>query len=264
MSALEKFKSRFGDRVILYTTFGELGLSSSYKIDVAYFTKAGFNDGIIIPGAKNIVHVVFDCYDPHGDRYVAISEWLGKKLNIDYLPYIVDLPDVKQDFREYIGCSNDDIIFGRHGGFNQFDVPYLGEVIKAAADKGIKFLLMNTKQFNYQHPNVKFLEANTDMNTKTAFINTCDAMIHGRTEGESFGLAVSEFLHQNKPVVTNIECRDKNHIELLGDKGLYYSNGNELYAILTSFEKKGYNVKPLVNQFKPEVVMKKFKSLISE
>jgi hypothetical protein len=264
LSALEKFKSRFGDRVILYTTFEELGLYSSYKIDVAYFTKAGFNDGLIFPGAKNIVHVVFDCYDPHGDRYVAISEWLGKKLNIDYLPYIVDLPDVKQDFREYIGASNDDIIFGRHGGVNQFDVPYLGEVIKAAADKGIKFLLMNTKQFNFQHPNVMYSEANTDMNTKTAFINTCDAMIHGRTEGESFGLAVSEFLHQNKPVVTNIECRDKNHIELLGDKGLYYSNGNELYAILTSFEKKDYNVKPLVNQFKPEVVMKKFKSLISE
>jgi hypothetical protein len=61
-----------------------------------------------------------------------------------------------------------------------------------------------------------------------------------------------------------MQCRDRNHIHVLGDKGLYYSNGNELYAVLTSFEKKDYNVKPLVYQFKPEVIMQKFKSLISE
>jgi hypothetical protein len=264
MSALEKFKSRFGNRVILYNTFGELGTSSSYRIDVAYFIKAGFNDGLLFPGAKNIVHAVFNASDKHGDVYVAVSEWLGKKHSVDYLPHIVSLPDIKEDFREFIGASHNDVVFGRYGGYDQFDVPYLGEVIKAAADKGIKFLLMNTKQFNYQHPNVKFLEANTDMNTKTAFINTCDAMIHGRTDGESFGLAIGEFLHQNKPVVTNAECRDKNHIHVLGDKGIYYSNGNELYEILISFEDKDYNVKSLVDQFKPEIVMQKFKTLIHD
>jgi hypothetical protein len=264
MSALEKFKSRFGDRVILYNNFIELTISSSYRIDVAYFIKAGFNDGLLCPGIKNIVHAVFDASDKHGDVYVAVSEWLGKKHNVDYLPHIVSLPDVKEDFREFIGASHNDVIFGRYGGFDQFDIPYLGDVIKAAADKGVKFLLMNTKQFNFHHTNIMYSEANTDMNTKTAFINTCDAMIHGRTDGESFGLAVAEFLHQNKPVVTSMQCRDRNHIHVLGDKGLYYSNGNELYAILTSFEKKDYNVKPLVDQFKPEVIMQKFKSLVSE
>jgi hypothetical protein len=34
--------------------------------------------------------------------------------------------------------------------------------------------------------------------------------------------------------------------------------------MLTSFEKKDYNVSPLVEQFKPEVIMQKFKSLIYE
>jgi hypothetical protein len=264
LSALSKFKNRFGDRVILYNDFDEVVNMHSLSIDAAYFTKAGFNDSMLYPGAKNIVHVVFDCYEPHGEKYVAISEWLGNKLNIDYLPYIVTLPDVKEDFREYIGASSTDIIFGRHGGFDQFDVPYLGDVIKAAADKGIKFFLMNTKPFNYNHPNIIYAEANTDMNTKTAFINTCDAMLHGRLEGESFGLAIGEFLHQNKPVVTNIQCRDKNQIHVLKSNGFYYSNPNELYTILTSFEKKDYNVKELVKDFRPEVVMKKFKSLISE
>ena len=261
MTALGKFKNRFGDRVILYNSFDEL---HSLPIVSAYFIKAGFNDGLLIPGVKNIVHAVFNASDKHGEVYVAVSEWLGKIHNVDHLPHIVSLPDIKEDFRDFIGASHSDIIFGRYGGLDQFDIPYLGEVIKASADKGIKFLLMNTKQLNFQHPNVMYSEANTDVSTKTAFINTCDAMIHGRTDGESFGLAVAEFLHQNKPVVTNIQCRDRNHIHVLGDKGLYYSNGNELYAILTSFEKKDYNVKPLVDQFKPEVIMEKFKSLVSE
>jgi hypothetical protein len=261
MSALQKFKNKFGDRVILYNNFNEL---HELPIEAAYFIKAGFNDGHLFPGVRNMVHAVFNASDKHGDVYVAVSEWLGKKHNVDYLPHIVTLPDVKEDFREFIGASHNDIIFGRYGGFDQFDIPYLGEAIKASADKGIKFLFMNTKQFNFQHPNIMYSEANTDMNTKAAFINTCDAMIHGRSEGESFGLSVAEFLHQNKPVLTNIQCRDKNHIHVLKNKGFYYSNGNELYAMLTSFEKKDYNVKSLVDQFKPEIVMEKFKNLMYE
>lgn len=264
LSALEKFKGRFGDRVILYNSLAEIELSSSYRIDVAYFSKAGYDDGVYFTGIKNIIHVVFDCYDPHGDKYVAISEWLGNKLNIDYLPYIVTLPDTKENFREYLGFTDQDIVFGRHGGFDQFDVPYLGEVVKAAADSGYKFLFMNTKPFNYNHPNVLYVEANTDLNVKTSFINTCDAMLHGRTEGESFGLAIGEFLHQNKPIITNLVCRDRNQLHILKDKGFYYTNPNELYTILTSFQKKDYDVKNLIKEFSPEIVMKKFKSLISD
>jgi hypothetical protein len=261
MTALGKFKTRFGDRIILYNSFEEL---YSLPIEAAYFIKAGFNDGLLIPGVRNIVHAVFNASDKHGEVYVAVSEWLGKIHNVDHLPHIVSLPDIAADFREFIRASNNDIVFGRYGGFDQFDVPYLGDAIKAAADKGIKFLFMNTKQLNFQHPNVMYSEANTDIATKTAFINTCDAMIHGRNEGESFGLSIAEFLHQNKPVLTNIQCRDRNHIHVLGDKGFYYSNGNELYAMLTSFEKKEYNVKSLVDKFRPEIVMENFKGLIYE
>lgn len=263
LSALQKFKTRFGDRVVLYNDFGEIIYSSAFVIDVAYFIKAGFNDGLLHPLAKNIVHAVFNASDKHGDVYVAVSEWLGNVHNVDYLPHIVSLPSITEDFRDFIGFSQDDVVFGRYGGYDQFDVPYLGDAIKAAADTGIKFLFMNTKPFNYQHPNIKYSEANTDLTTKTAFINSCDAMIHGRNEGESFGLSIAEFLHQNKPVVTNIHCRDRNHIHVLGDKGMYYSNVNELYGILTSFQKKDYNVKSLVDQFKPEVVMEKFKTLLN-
>jgi len=255
LAALDKFRNRFQDRVILYNSFSEVG---NYKIDVAFLEKAGHYDGILFPRSKNIVHAVFEGSDKHGDVYIAISEWLGNRHNIDFLPYIVTLPDVKEDFRDYIGIPKEAIVFGRHGGNAQFDIPYLADVLCKLAEQGYWFLLLNTNMLRCQHPRIVYIEPTTDLHTKTAFINTCDAMIHGRSEGESFGLAVSEFLHQNKPVVTNLQCRDKNQMYILKDKGFYYENPNELYNILLSIEKKDYNVKPLVEKFKPETVMQKF------
>jgi hypothetical protein len=262
MSALDKFKERFKDRVILYNSFGEIELSSSYKIDVGYFIKAGYNDGLYHQGIKNIIHAVFDASDKHGEVYVAVSEWLGNKYNVDYLPHIVSLPSVTDDFRDQLNIPREDIVFGRHGGFDQFDVPYLSDVLFAMADAGRWFLLMNTKPLVRQHPRIIYLNPVIDVPTKTAFINTCDAMIHGRSEGESFGLAISEFLHQNKPVITNINCRDRNHIHMLKDKGFYYSSPSELYGVMGSIEKKDYQVKNIVDAFSPEVVMNKFKTFL--
>jgi hypothetical protein len=260
MASYEKFKSRFGDKVILYNSFDEL--KSLSHLDAAYFIKAGFSDGLVIPGIKNIIHAVFNASAPHGDVYVAVSEWLGKKYNVDYLPHIVSLPEIEENYREELGIKKDEIVFGRYGGYDQFDVQYLPEVIKAVADKGIKFLLMNTKPFPFDHPNIIYLSPETDPHVKSAFINTCDAMIHGRNEGESFGLAIAEFLHNNKPVVTNIEARDRNHLYILKDKGLYYSSNQELYAILSSFKKKDYNVSGLIKSYNPISVMDKFKNLL--
>jgi len=258
MQAHEKFKNRFKDRVLLYGTLDEL---RSYNFDVAYFIKAGYNDGKLIEGAKNIVHYVFDGSAPHGDAYVGVSEWLSKKYNTEFLPHIVSLPEVDYSYREYLGISKEDIVFGRYGGLDQFDVSYLRESVEAAADTGIKFLFMNTSVFTIDHPNIIYLTPSYELETKSAFINSCDAMLHGRTEGETFGLSICEFLYFNKPVVTNIICRDRNHIELLKDKGFYYTNANELYSILVNFTKKDYSVKQLVQKYSPEEVINKFKNL---
>lgn len=258
----DKFLSRFGsDRVILYEDFGTLSntVIEKYAIEASYFIKSGINDGKLIPGIKNIVHAVFNGSDPHGDVYVAVSEWLAEKYKIDYLPHIVSLPDVNESYRSYLGFSEADLVFGRYGGYDQFDVPYIGEVIHAAANVGIKFILMNTKVVTPSHQNIIYLNGVSDLESKTAFVNTCDAMLHARTEGETFGLAVCEFLHRNKPVITNIECRDRNHITILKDKGYYYTSAQELYSILVNFQKKEYAVSELVKKYSSETVMEKFK-----
>lgn len=259
MQAYEKFKTRFGDRLLLYGNLNEL---QPENFDAAYFIKAGYNDGKLIEGIKNIVHYVFDGSYPHGDVYVGVSHWLSSKYNTDYLPHIVSLPEINYSYREYLGISEEDIVFGRHGGFDQFDIPYLKEVVEAAANVGIKFLFMNTSVFTNDHPNIMYLTPSYDLETKAAFINTCDAMLHGRTEGESFGLSICEFLYYNKPVITNLICRDRNHIELLKDKGYYYSSANELYSILVNFKKGNFDGKSLVKEFDYNNVISKFKSLI--
>ena len=37
-------------------------------------------------------------------------------------------------------------------------------------------------------------------------------MIHGRSDGETFGLAVAEFSVANKPVITYSESKDREHL----------------------------------------------------
>jgi len=265
LQTLDKFKSRFEDKVILYNTFSDL---FSLDVKAAYFIKYGTNDGLLLPNARNIVHYVFDGSQPHGDVYVGVSEWLSERYKTDSLPHIVKMPDisdeVRKEYRKYFNISEEDIVFGRHGGEDQFDVPYLKRVVEASADKGKKFIFMNTRVFTAEHPNIIYLSPTYDLELKAAFINTCDAMLHGRTEGESFGLSVCEFLYYNKPVISNIVCRDRNHICILKEKGYYYSSDNELYSILMNFKKNDYVYRNHVDQFSPDAVMKKFNYFLNE
>jgi hypothetical protein len=61
---------------------------------------------------------------------------------------------------------------------------------------------------------------------KANFINTCDAMIHARQRGESFGLSVAEFLSLDKPVLAWEGGRDLNHLEMLKDSYTLYNEDN--------------------------------------
>ena len=60
---------------------------------------------------------------------------------------------------------------------------------------------MNTEVF-YNHKNIIYLPKSLDKKNKSKFVSTCDAMIHARYDGETFGLAVAEFSSANKPIIT--------------------------------------------------------------
>ena len=62
----------------------------------------------------------------------------------------------------------------------------------------------------------------SDEPAKSRFIRTCDAMLHARSSGETFGLAVGEFSAHNRPVVTSSVHTDHGtarfHLDALGTK----------------------------------------------
>jgi hypothetical protein len=129
--AIEKFKKRF--KVCFYDTASDIEkILDDNNIDVFYAQKAGFADGVVSTKRKTVIHAVFQQYEPHGDVYAFISEWLsnlyGKKH--DFVPYIVDLPDHDKDMREELGIPSDAYVFGRHGGYETFDIPFVKDFIR--------------------------------------------------------------------------------------------------------------------------------------
>jgi hypothetical protein len=82
---------------------------------------------------------------------------------------------------------------------------------------------------------VHYLSATVDVDEKAKFLATCDAMLHARLHGETFGLAVGEFAVLGKPVITFSESREKAHLEMLGNQALLYRNAGELVEILSGF-----------------------------
>lgn len=262
---LEEVKSQF--TVIGYTSLTELDkIVEDNNVDATYFIKGGFNDGIVTTKSKNLIHAVFQANQPHGDRYAYISEWLSDYVsngNIDFVPHIVDLPKIKRsDFRKKLGISDDKIVIGRIGGLHQLDIPFVLETIAQFAYKNPNYVFLFVNTFKFTNlPNIIFLNPIIDEQEKTDFILSCDAMVHGRSDGESFGLAICEGLFHNKPVFCFNGGRDKHHITLLKDSGLLYNNSIELYNMLLNAKKFTTDYSKIVEKFNPQLVMEKFKKV---
>jgi len=267
LSALDKFKNRF--EVFLYNKFEDsYTFTKEKKIEYVYYVKAGDRDGREIPGTKSLIHAVFQHRDEHGDAYAYISEWLARQMNMSgkYIPYMVDMPSAKKNYRAKLGIPDNAIIIGRHGGYTEFDLPFVYNAIYNTlnARKDIYFLFMNTRAFGEKHKNIIHIQGTHDMQHKSDFINTCDYMLHGRNMGESFGLAISEFLYHDKPVISWNNGSDKNHIEMIGNKGIWYNNESDLISLLTNLtantKPQGY-YKTIVDKFSPTNVMNQFNKI---
>ena len=233
--------------------------------------KAGSrSDNKISKVCKNAIHVVFPEFEPHGEVYACISEWLSKlnpQLRLPYVPYIAHLPDTKETLHDELGLKPNTIIFGRHGGADSFDIIFAQEAVIEIAKqkKDWYFLFLNTIKF-CDLPNVIFLPATADMLYKTKFINTCDIMIHARHRGETFGLACAEFSIKNKPVITWNGSFERSHIEILGTKGLYYNTKEELIRLILECgikinDIRSKNWDAYSEKFNPTAVMNMFNNV---
>jgi len=258
---LHNLKKRFN--IISYKE-GELQkIVDRERVDFAYFIRAG-NLEPLPDNVRTGIHSVFQFHEPHGDIYAYISEWLANTMpgNHPFVPHIVSLPIPDKDYRKQFNISEEQIVIGRYGGYYTFDIPFVKQAIEKLVlkDNRFVFLFMGTDPFII-NSNVRHITETHDLQKKANFINTCDAMIHARQRGESFGLSVAEFLSLDKPVLAWEGGRDLNHLEMLKDSYTLYNEDNFIGKLM--------NVKALSNRswsqrtesYKPEAVMNKFKDV---
>tara|TARA_R110002050_G_scaffold1463_1_gene10452 strand:- start:75 stop:3308 length:3234 start_codon:yes stop_codon:yes gene_type:complete len=247
--SFEKFNSRF--ELIEINDINDMeNVIKHWKL-THFFTRSHggkdiyeFNDKSIWENCKTIYQCVFNTNYPQGDVYCSIGNYLNEKngTNIPVLPgHMLLTNHSTSNLRNKLGIPESAIVIGRHGGNTTFDIQYVYKCIKEIVNKfeNIYFLFMNTNKF-YEHKRVIHLDKTIDNNKKQKFINSCDAMIHARLEGETFGASVAEFSVSNKPVLT-CNCGDLEHIKILGDKAIIYNNKEELNNIFL-------NIKNIITQ----------------
>ena len=280
--AKKKMRDRFGDRFYIYNN--QHDLAEFYKknnIDIQYMFKAGLNDGGTFPFLKNCIHAVFQVKEPHGDAYAYISDWLSNKMSnnvIPVVPHIIEQHNNDDNLLEELNIPEGSTILGRIGGHTTFNIPFVIDAVNAIMEerKDLYLILMNTdrvcEDFRdtvlMEHPRIIHLDATLDDSYKNKFINTCDALLHARVNGESFGLSIGEFSVKNKPVITwtghDIKKYyqhpyDNAHVDILEDNAYYYNDYEEIKEILLTikppFEDKKWD---MYSKFSPEIVMKQF------
>ena len=278
LSAIQKFQKEFEVHSIKDPIGSPLSLNAaietfleSHPSEYFYTQKKGENDGLCPSNSKTCIlccGVVNPKDERHGDTYAFISDWLSQHCSngeVPVVPSIVDLPDIQGDLRDKLSIPKDATVFGRTGGMDTWNLPFANEVVKHICEQtnDIYFVFQNTPKF-IDHPQVINIPSTSDLAYKVQFINTCDALLHARHEGESFGVTCGEFSIKNKPVITFFQSFERNHINLLGEKGIYYENGQQLLNILQSFRTSHLNLKEDWNcyrQFQPEIVMPQFKKV---
>ena len=282
MSVVEKFEKRFDT---IYKLKGpesfdwhrnkeyvNLQLDEILKKEdcfAIYMSKFGNNDGVLSSYSRTCILCMAPVCEPHGDRYAYVSEWLSQKASGGKFPavpgMITPLSHIIGDYREKLNIPENAIVFGRNGGYGSFDIEWVKPVIRRIVEENINiyFLFQNTPRF-FEHPRIIHLECTADLEVKSKFINSCDAMIHAREVGESFGCSCGEFSQKNKPIITYFNSADRNHITLMGDNGYYYTNEHELYSILSNFDKKVNKDWNVYKNYTPENVMNKFNEIFLE
>jgi hypothetical protein len=253
--AVSKFVNRFGE-------IHAPSLQSLGDIDVLYHIKSGTLENYFTPpNGRYVVHAVFESNFPHGDRFATISEWMGKRDSLPFVPHIVELANTKVDFREQMEIPQDATVFGRHGGWDSFDISWAWEAVTEAlgAREDVYFIFLNTEPV-IDHPRVLHFPATLNEGAKRAFINTCDAMLHARSRGETFGISVGEFAILGKPVFTYDGSYEKAHIYELRGTARTYTDKADLLGQLLAFQ-HGETNHPFYDHYTPKNVMAKFKEV---
>ncbi len=240
------------------------------KINYLYIQAGGEKNNWLPNSSKIVIHQIFPHFlsNLHINVKACVSPWLSKKVNnkkIPCLPLIVELVKTKKNLKKKLKIKKNNLVFGCHGGDSSFDLPFVRNTIidTVKNNKKISFIFLGIKKF-YSHPQIIFLKATSNDFFKKKFLNTCDAMIYGRSLGESFGLSIAEFSLSNKPIFLYSFSRHRSQYEFLSTKRFKeYNSKSSLINLLNNFKNLDFKLKNSKNyiNYKPLYVMKKFSNI---
>jgi hypothetical protein len=257
-------------------------ISKNFQATHGYFVADGHFFPRWIPGVKHLNHAVFRFFEPYGDKYAYVSEWLyeyanrkkitrtelelkkiyatcdspyrvDKEMQTGWVPHTV-MPKFESghEFRKKHSISKDVFLVGRIGGFKKFSDP---EAKKAVCEilesyKDIVFCFINTEKF-INHKNAVFLGEINELE-KWQFYDACNLLLNCRISGESFGFSIVEPLMINKPVLAPSILRnrlmDQNQISILKYQGLLYHSRMHLKYLISKYKKDHYSSKVVNSQ----------------
>lgn len=248
-----------------YRDAGErAGLIEEARIDVAYALKTRRPRYPLSPCGRTVVHEVFGFFDPHADAYAYISPWMAQTAaagRYPAVPHIVDPPAPRGNLRAEFGVPANAVVIGRHGGPDQLDVPFVARALAGALDArpDLWVMLLNTNAL-LRHERVVHVPRAPDRQRVADFVASCDAGLNARRGGEAFGLAIAEFLAQDKPVFVWEGGRDRHHLALVDDPAFRFRDAAELTRALVAFAPRpgAGRWRARVEPFAPEAVMRRF------
>ncbi len=222
------------------------------------------------------IHAVFPSKisDIHGFRYACISDWLTKEsfnYNIPYVPHIVDFPartsENRVSWRERYGIPHDSIVIGSMGGSHTFDLKPARDGLEKAMNSrsDLYFVALNHRKFT-DNRQARFLPGTDIHSEKTSFIHACDAMLHGRAQGETFGLACAEFAAAGKPIFAWRHSPERHHLEKFCSPFLNFSTARELEHKLLALDPRDWTPSDQQQRcipFRQEVVAPIFKKIFA-
>ena len=250
-SAREKFEARFPGRVHL------LPLPETAPLD-GFLERVGAH-GLYahLPGIQSawpapravpqFLHGVFwaDGAAPALGAAAALSPSIRRRAGIPVLPLMVPPlppPPPGQGLREELGIAPQARVFCRHGGAGTFSVAAAREAVCAHALEAPSdyFLLLGTDAVPCEAgaPNIIHLPATYSLPVKARFLAACSACVHGRIDGETFGLAVAECSVSGLPVFTHAAPPPDAdfHLRVLGEAAVRYTDAASLRQALTQFD----------------------------
>lgn len=275
-------------RIVLYTDVDELEEKCKlYNVDAMYFILGGNDESNCTTIRNNcphymprFVHCVFSY-----KLNAKVEEWMkwtifagvSNQVASLHVNHMVIVDDTQEDLRKTLQIPSNAVVFGRHGGADCFDPEYVVDAIIELAQatyhnqqQPVYFIFMPMPYTFYARVHelpstIIFLPVTTSKNYVRLFINTCDAMIHAKSIGESFGLACMEFSACNKPVLTHKcvhDCNLNKHLDNLGDKAWLYHDKESCLQQMKNLIQRRDEVKDqnwdVTACFKPEIVMNEF------